>query len=248
MAMLEKNGESVGREKKEAFYMALISGGLAAAGGTSPNALANIAAGMVPATQQYQKAIAGIRKDDRERVEKLLAAGMGKEKLALELKKLGIEEKKVDALVNFYNAKAGAAGSGGDAAGDRQLRLLAFNSGKELTRVEADVARVRNSEEYREAARVLKMPFDPKSASPTIRAMRKNAEDTIGRIDTDLNRRLGDARDTVNFYRKEAGFESSDRTGSAGLPNGIPTGSRLAGKSGGKDVYEAPDGKRYIVD
>jgi hypothetical protein len=248
MAMLEKSGESVGREKKEALYMALITGGLTAAGGTSPNALANIAAGMVPATQQYQKAISDIRKDDRARVEKLLSAGMGKEKLALELKKLGIEEKKVDALVNYYNARAGAAGSGGDAAGDRQLRLLAFNSGKELTRVEADVARVRNSEEYREAARVLKMPFDPKSASPTIRAMRKNAEDTIGRIDTDLNRRLGDARDTVNFYRKEAGFESSDRTGSAGLPNGIPTGSRLAGKSGGKDVYEAPDGKRYIVD
>jgi len=248
MAMLEKNGESVGREKKEALYMALISGGLAAAGGTSPNALANIAAGMVPAAQQYQKAISDIRKDDRARVEKLLAAGMGKEKLAMELRKLGIEEKKVDALVNYYNARAGAAGGSGDAAGERQLRLLAFNSGKELTRVEADVARVRNSEEYREAARILKMPFDPKSASPTIKTMRKNAEDTIGRIDTDLNRRLDDARDTVNFYRKEAGFESPTRTGSTGLPNGIPTGSRLAGKSGGKDVYEAPDGKRYIVD
>jgi hypothetical protein len=248
MAMLEKSGESVGREKKEALYMALISGGLAAAGGTSPNALANIAAGMVPAAQQYQKAISDIRKDDRARVEKLLAAGMGKEKLAMELRKLGIEDKKVDALVNYYNARAGAAGSGGDAAGDRQLRLLAFNSGKELTRVEADVARVRNSEEYREAARVLKMPFDPKSASPTIKAMRKNAEDTIGRIDTDLNRRLDDARDTVNFYRKEAGFESPTKTGGTGLPDGIPTGSRLAGKSGGKNVYEAPDGKRYIVD
>jgi len=248
MAMLEKSGESVGREKKEALYMALISGGLAAAGGTSPNALANIAAGMVPAAQQYQKAISDIRKDDRARVEKLLAAGMGKEKLAMELRKLGIEEKKVDALVNYYNARAGAAGGSGDAAGERQLRLLAFNSGKELTRVEADVARVRNSEEYREAARVLKMPFDPKSASPTIRTMRKNAEDTISRIDTDLNRRLDDARDTVNFYRKEAGFESPTKTGSTGLPDGIPTGSRLVGKSNGKDVYKAPDGKQYIVD
>jgi len=203
---------------------------------------------MVPATQQYQKAISDIRKDDRARVEKLLAAGMGKEKLALELRKLGIEEKKVDALVNLYNAKAGAAGSGGDAAGDRQLRLLAFNSGRELRQVEADVARVRNSEEYREAARVLKMPFDPKSASPTIRTMRKNAEDTIGRIDTDLNRRLNDARSTVDFYRKEAGFESPTKTGGTGLPDGLPTGSRLAGKSGGKDVYVAPDGKQYIVD
>ena len=248
VAMLEKSGDDVGRQKKEALYMALIQGGLGMMGGTSPNAFANISAGLLPATQAYQQAIAGIRKDDRARIEKLINAGLSKEKLGMELKKLGIEEKKVDALVNFYNAKASAAGSGGDAAGDRQLRLLAFNSGKELTRVEADVARVRNSEEYREAARILKMPFDPKSASPTIKAMRKSAEDTISKIDTDLNRRLDDARDTVNFYRKEAGFEPPNRTDSTVLPNGIPPGSRLAGKSGGKDVYEAPDGKRYIVD
>ena len=248
IAMLEKSGESVGREKKEAFYMALIQGGLGMMGGTSPNAFANISAGMLPATQAYQQAIAGIRKDDRARIEKLINAGLSKEKLGMELKKLGIEEKKVDALVNYYNARAGAAGSGGDAAGDRQLRLLAFNSGKELTRVEADVAKVRNSEEYKEAAGVLKRPFDPKSASPAIRAMRKSAEDTISKIDTDLNRRLDDARDTVNFYRKEAGFEPPNRTNSTVLPNGIPPGSRLAGKSGGKNVYAAPDGKQYIVD
>jgi len=133
MAMLEKSGESVGREKKEAFYMALISGGLTAAGGTSPNALANIAAGMVPATQQYQKAISDIRKDDRARVEKLLAAGMGKEKLALELKKLGIEEKKVDALVNLYNAKAGAAGGGSDKE-DRLADQFAEKTGLDYDR------------------------------------------------------------------------------------------------------------------
>jgi len=133
MAMLEKNGESVGREKKEAFYMALISGGLTAAGGTSPNALANIAAGMVPAAQQYQKAISDIRKDDRARVEKLLAAGMGKEKLALELRKLGIEEKKVDALVNYYNARAGAAGGGSDKE-DRLADQFAEKTGLDYDR------------------------------------------------------------------------------------------------------------------
>jgi hypothetical protein len=96
MAMLKKNGESVGREKKEAFYMALISGGLAAAGGTSPNALANIAAGMVPATQQYQKVIAGIRKDDRERLEKLMGAGLKKDEFALKAEEIGINRKKAE--------------------------------------------------------------------------------------------------------------------------------------------------------
>jgi len=114
VAMLEKGGEDVGRQKKEALYMALIQGGLAAAGGTSPNAFANIAAGMVPAVQGYQQALAGIRKDDRARIEKLINAGISKEKLAMELRKLGIEEKKVDAMVNYYNASASAKAGGGD--------------------------------------------------------------------------------------------------------------------------------------
>lgn len=34
----------------------------------------------------------------------------------------------------------------------------------------------------------------------------------------------------------------------SGLPQGIPQGSRQVGTSGGKPVYEAPDGKRYIVE
>jgi len=176
MAMLEKNGESVGREKKEAFYMALISGGLTAAGGTSPNALANIAAGMVPATQQYQKAISDIRKDDRERVEKLLSAGMGKEKLALELRKLGIEEKKVDALVNFYNAKAGAAGSGGDAAQDKidaknQVTYVQatrnFNSA--ISAIDGKIAKVKESQFY---------GMDP-TKFPALASKIKAANDTV---------------------------------------------------------------------
>ena len=110
IAMLEKNGDDVGRQKKEALYMALIQGGLATAGGTSPNAFANLAAGMVPAVQSYQQALAGIRKDDRARIEKLINAGMSKEKLGMELRKLGIEEKKVDAMVNYYNYKATGGG------------------------------------------------------------------------------------------------------------------------------------------
>jgi len=176
MAMLEKSGESVGREKKEAFYMALISGGLTAAGGTSPNALANIAAGMVPATQQYQKAISDIRKDDRARVEKLLAAGMGKEKLALELKKLGIEEKKVDALVNLYNAKAGAAGGSGDAAQDRidaknQVTYVQAtrNFNAAISGIDAKIAKVKESQFY---------GMDP-TKFPNLASKIKAANDTV---------------------------------------------------------------------
>jgi hypothetical protein len=35
--------------------------------------------------------------------------------------------------------------------------------------------------------------------------------------------------------------------GSSTLPKGIPPGSKVVGKAGGKDVYEAPNGERYIV-
>lgn len=114
MAMLKKSGESVGREKKEAFYMALISGGLAAAGGTSPNALANIAAGMVPATQQYQKVIAGIRKDDRERLEKLMGAGLKKDEFALKAEEIGINRQKAkdwyEVMIDRNNAMRSRGG------------------------------------------------------------------------------------------------------------------------------------------
>ena len=48
VAMLEKSGDDVGRQKKEALYMALIQGGLGMMGGTSPNAFANISAGLLP--------------------------------------------------------------------------------------------------------------------------------------------------------------------------------------------------------
>jgi hypothetical protein len=134
VAMLEKSGEDVGRQKKEALYMALIQGGLGMMGGTSPNAFANIAAGMLPATQAYQQALAGIRKDDRARVEKLINAGLSKEKLGMELRKLGIEEKKVDAMVNLYNARAGAVGSGGGSKEDRLVRQGYERSGIEYDR------------------------------------------------------------------------------------------------------------------
>jgi hypothetical protein len=136
VAMLEKSGEDVGRQKKEALYMALIQGGLGMMGGTSPNAFANIAAGLLPATQAYQQAMRDIKKDDRARIEKLINAGLSKEKFAMELRKLGIEDKKADAMINYYNARAGAAGAGG--SGDKEDRLV--RQGYERSGIEYDRA------------------------------------------------------------------------------------------------------------
>ena len=250
MAMLEKSGESVGREKKEALYMALIQGGLGMMGGTSPNAFANISAGLLPATQAYQQAIAGIRKDDRARIEKLINAGLSKEKLGMELKKLGIEEKKVDALVNFYNAKAGAAGSGGSAAADKlslleqkQLEAMELKARQEVrtatTAMNKDLA---NNTTYQMNLRLANTSKDPKQ--------RAEALATVNSIKQPYLDLISDAREYANVYstRRRGTTGETDSSGGPALPKGIPTGSRLAGKSGGKDVYEAPDGKRYIVD
>jgi hypothetical protein len=37
-------------------------------------------------------------------------------------------------------------------------------------------------------------------------------------------------------------------SGAERLPAGIPAGSKKIGTAGGKDVYEAPGGKRYKVE
>jgi len=131
IADLKKSGQNVSRDKKEAFYMALIKGGLAAAGGTSPNALANISAGMVPAIEGYGKAIEGIRKDERARLEKLVAAGVSKEKIGLEAKKLGITEKHYDDWYKVETAKMGImAGSRADARAQAEdLKRLSVAQG-----------------------------------------------------------------------------------------------------------------------
>jgi hypothetical protein len=137
--MLEKSGQDVSRDKKEAFYMALIKGGLGAAGGTSPNALANIAAGAIPAMEGYSKDIAGIRKDERARLEKLIAAGVSKEKIGLEAKKLGITEKHFDQMYNAKMAQLGVmSGSRADAQAERNELIREKRVDIMMQRIQAD--------------------------------------------------------------------------------------------------------------
>ena len=242
VAMLEKSGQDVDRDKKEALYMALIQGGLAAAGGTSPNALANISAGMVPAMQGYQQAVAGIKKDERARLEKLLSAGLKKEEFLLQAKKLGIEERKAEAMANYYNARAATAGTGGDAAAAKQARLFAFNAGRDLSRVEGDVAKLKNSEEYKEATRILNMPFDPKKPNPQIKQMRERAQSVVNSVNQEAARRIADARGAVDFYRSEAGLPPLYSGGSGGgAGGGFNVGQTYIDKQGNKAVYRGKD-------
>lgn len=151
IAQLEKSGESVGRDKKEAMYMALIQGGLAAAGGMSPNALQNIAQGATLGAQNYQQAMRDIKKEDRARIEKLINAGLSKEKLGMELRKLGIEDKKADAMINYYNARAGAAGAGGgsDAKNNTAYNLATTAYNKNVSEIDKQINKLAEDPNYK---------------------------------------------------------------------------------------------------
>ena len=247
--MLEDQGIETKKERESAKWTALLMGGLGVAGGTSPNALANLSAGALPAIQEYDRTMSGLRKEDAQRLEKLMAAGVSKEKFALEAKKLGIEEKKVANMyeigternrVALIAANARGAGSGDkiSAAEDRQMRLLAFNANKELNRVESEVAKMRNSEEYKHATFILSAPFDAKTASPTMRDMRAKAQATVDAVHEEGQRRLNDARSTAEFYNKEAGFNMAPASGapvtvtSREQRDKLPKGTKYIGADG----------------
>jgi hypothetical protein len=133
VAQLEKSGESVGRDKKEAMYMALIQGGLAAAGGMSPNALQNIAQGATLGAQNYQQAMRDIKKEDRARLEKLISAGLKKEEFLLKAEEIGVKRETARMVYDASMARTGALGGGGDKE-DRLVRQGYERSGIEYDR------------------------------------------------------------------------------------------------------------------
>ena len=244
--MLEAQGEDSAKSRKDAKAMAIIQAGLGMMGGTSPNAFANIAAGAMPAIQGYQQALQGLRKDDRERIGKLMEMGISKEKLGLELKKLGIEDKKADAMVNLYNARAGAAGSGGgnDIKTANAIRGLDSQLSTNLARVDTQIKNL-NSANPMMAAYVNKSPDQ----------IPKGIRDQVTAYRTQLNKLEGEKNKWINLHSSRVqslgGVTLGDIEGASGggnMPKGIPPGSKQVGTSGGKPVYESPDGKRYIVE
>jgi hypothetical protein len=108
--MLMKEREGSGKERDKAKAMAILQAGLGIMGGTSPNAFANIAQGVLPATQAYQQEIKGIRREDAARIKELMGLGVSKEKLALEAKKLGISERRFDQMYELEKQKIGIMG------------------------------------------------------------------------------------------------------------------------------------------
>jgi hypothetical protein len=150
VAQLEKSGEDVGRQKKEALYMALIQGGLAAAGGMSPNALQNIAQGATLGAQNYQQALAGIRKDDRARLEKLISAGLKKEEFMLKAEEIGVKRDTARMVYDAAMARTGAMGGGGGSDAKKQTTYVQAtrNYATAIGNIDNKIAKIKESQFY----------------------------------------------------------------------------------------------------
>jgi hypothetical protein len=96
------------KAREEAKWMAIMQAGLGIAGGTSPNALANISQGAMPAMAQYQAAIKDIRKDDREALKGLVDLGLKKEEFIQRAEKMGIDKYTADKVFEAHKYSADA--------------------------------------------------------------------------------------------------------------------------------------------
>ena len=126
------------KAREEAKYMALIQAGFGMAGGTSPNALANINQGVQPAMAQYQSAIKDIRKDDREAVKGLIELGLTKEKFKQEVQKMGLDWHKSE---RAYDASVDSARIN---AASRLAAATAGRQPKSITGADIDDAQIKN--------------------------------------------------------------------------------------------------------
>ena len=129
------------KDREQALYMALIQGGLAAAGGASPNALQNIAQGATAGFQNYQKAMQDIKKDDRDALKQLLNMGLSKEKFLQEAQKMGVDMYKAD---RAFDAAAMSSQATLRAA---QIRASAEKQPRAITAAEIDQAEINRGAE-----------------------------------------------------------------------------------------------------
>ena len=108
-SMLRKEAEEAGVDKEKAKSMAIFKAGLAIMGGTSPNALVNIAKGAEVGATDYQQAYEKLRHADRQRIKEFALieeARRAEEKGEVErrdaklLKAFEIGQKRIDTVAN----------------------------------------------------------------------------------------------------------------------------------------------------
>ena len=209
--------------------MALIQGGLATAGGTSPNAFANLAAGMVPAVQGYQQALAGIRKDDRARIEKLLSAGLKKEEFLLKAEEIGVKRENARLVYDAAMARTGAMAARGSSSLDEKREAETFiRANGVLAKARKDFNTATADQTYRFNQQVLSNP----KAKPEDKT---RAQTYIDSINNQYLPAIQEAQEIVNLYRPP------NMQASGGASNVLPMpGSKGELKTGG--VYNTARG------
>ena len=99
--MLTQSPEARQKEKDLDFYTRLFQAGIGVASGSSRNALENLKEAQ-PAIAGFASDIAKQREEDRSRIKDLAALGLKREEFGMELKKLGLTEKQINAVSKHY--------------------------------------------------------------------------------------------------------------------------------------------------
>lgn len=110
--MLIAQGEDAKAAKQEAKYLRLLEAGLGIMGGTSPHAFANIGAGATSALKGYAQDVAGMRKEERDRIRDLAGIGAKREEYAIDREKLGIMDRRYKEMADIERQKIGAMYAG----------------------------------------------------------------------------------------------------------------------------------------
>jgi hypothetical protein len=126
------------KAREEAKWMAIMQAGLGIAGGTSPNALANISQGAMPAMAQYQAAMKDIRKDDREALKGLVDLGLKKEEFIQRAEKMGIDKYTADKVFEAHKYSADMTLKAA------QVRAAAEKAPKSISGGDIDSAQIKN--------------------------------------------------------------------------------------------------------
>lgn len=106
--MLMAQGEDAKKAREESKAMRLIEAGLGIMGGTSPYAMANIGAGAIGAVKGYAQDVAGMRKEERDRIKDLASLGAKREEYAVDREKLALMDRRYKEMADIERQKIGA--------------------------------------------------------------------------------------------------------------------------------------------
>ena len=256
--MLEDQGIETKKERESAKWTALLMGGLGVAGGTSPNPLANLSAGALPAIQEYDRTMAGLRKEDAQRLEKLLSAGISKEKFRLEAHKLDISEKRADQMHDVALERNGILRAQHAAAGSADARMDRRLSAEAMTKADTAVHNATQDIARAESAAALRYKNDPTYVNNTTYLKSKNLkpeekakmEEYNKTFEADVALGVQQARQNLAYasrVRDSLRPEMANSNQQTGVPKDLPSGTKFEKTTpDGKKVYKLPNGE-FVV-